>query len=437
VLKVISGTGDTVESVSLDGEKSARPTVLFVTPILQHPAAGGPYLRIENSIKALRRVSDLHICSRTSLKAMGGKSALTYYRGLSNDFVFAPSSGIRGRYFNALRRRANVVTERLIGRAILADEYTERSDHAAVVAMARAIDADVIWLGYGNISYPLLRYIKENSDFPVVLDTDSVWSRFVLRGLPYAADAAERDRIAAEGKDKEREETWGTQIADITTAVSDIDAEYYRALAKHERQVRIFANVIDLDSYKVAPRPVEGFRTPALHLAGTFGPHSPMDDAARWVIDEVMPRIRERRTDAHLYIVGRGSKETLSDIRSDDVTVTGELASVLPYLCNASVALVPLRYESGTRFKILEAGACGIPVVSTTLGAEGIPARNGVDLWLADDPDSFANAVLRVLDDPGTAAGVANNLRRLVRQDYAIDTLATQASDILSALVQV
>lgn len=418
-----------------DARKS-RPRVLFVTPILRHPAAGGPYLRIENSIKALGTVSELYICSRTSRKEMGGVPALRYYRALCRNLTFAPSSALAGRYVNALRRRMNSLLRRFVDADFISDSAVDRLDHAAVIRLAKAIRADVIWLGYGNISYPLLRAIKNASSIPVVLDTDSVWSRFVIRGLPYAATEAEAERIAVAGRDKEEEERWGTRLADVTTAVSDVDAEYYRSLAARDGQIRIFANVIDLASYQVAPAPPSGFRTPALHLAGTFGPHSPMDDAARWMINEVMPLVRNRRPDAHLYIVGRGSRETLSDVRESNVTIAGELPSVLPYLCNASVALVPLRYESGTRFKILEAGACGIPIVSTTLGAEGIPVTNGEDIFIADDPAGFADAILHVLDSPECAASVAAKMVALVRRDYALDTLAGQARSILDDMVR-
>ena len=412
-----------------------RPRVLFVTPILRHPAAGGPYLRIENSIKALGTVSDLYVCSRTSRKEMGGPASLRYYSALCKNVSFAPTSSLAGRYLNALRRRVNHVSRRLVGADLVTDEVVDRIDHAAVIRLAGEMRADVIWLGYGNISYPLLRAIKSASNIPVVLDTDSVWSRFVIRGLPYAASEEEAERISTAGRDKEEEERWGTALADITTAVSDVDAQYYGSLAARDGQVRIFANVIDLDTYAVAPTAPAGFRTPALHLAGTFGPRSPMDDAARWLINDVMPIVHARRPDAHLYIVGRGSKETLSDVRDDSVTVAGELPSVLPYLCNASVALVPLRYESGTRFKILEAGACGIPIVSTTLGAEGIPVTDGKDIWLADDPADFAGAILRVLDAPEDGARVAERMLTLVRRDFALDTLTAQAAEILDAVV--
>lgn len=113
------------------------------------------------------------------------------------------------------------------------------------------------------------------------------------------------------------------------------------------------------------------------------------------------------------------------------MVVKGRVDSVMPYLGNADVALVPLKFESGTRFKILEAGACGVPIVSTTLGAEGIPVVDGVHLLLADDAESFADAVVRVISDQRLAASLAANCSELVRENYGLDALRREAVLIL------
>jgi len=276
-----------------------------------------------------------------------------------------------------------------------------------VLAIADRIVADVIWLGYGNLSYTLLAYLKQHSNYRIVLDTDSVWSRFVLRGLPFAQNEEERRRIEKEGREKEEEERRGSQLADVTTAVSRADAAYYRHVADNPAQVHIFSNVIDIDAYQQVPPPAKQLRRPCIYLAGTFGPRSPMEDAARWFTSNVLHLVRRQIPDVHFYIVGRGSDTTLSDISDSGITTTGELPSVLPYLCHADVALVPLRFESGTRFKILEAGACGIPVVSTTLGAEGIPVTHEYDILIADEPEPFADSIIRLLTDRDFAVEMA------------------------------
>ena len=95
---------------------------------------------------------------------------------------------------------------------------------------------------------------------------------------------------------------------------------------------------------------------------------------------------------------------------------------------------MPLRFESGTRFKILEAGACAIPVVSTTLGAEGIPAIDGKDILIADTPEDFANLIVKVINNPQMADHLGSNLRKLVAKHFSIDALATEGQNIIDFL---
>jgi len=216
--------------------------------------------------------------------------------------------------------------------------------------------------------------------------------------------------------------------------VSEVDAEYYRGLTGNPGSVHIFSNVIDLNSYKCVPPPRE-FTTPCIYLAGTFWVGSPMEDSARWLLELVLPILKQAVPDIHVYIAGRGSAQVLADIHDNAVTVTGELSTVLPYLTNATVAVVPLRFESGTRFKILEAGACGIPVVSTTLGAEGIPTTNGRDILIADTPEDFSQAIIEAIHDRKFAENLGMNLKELVTRRYSIDVLANEGQVVLDYLL--
>ena len=412
----------------------AQPTILFTTPILQHPAIGGPCLRIETCIKALAQISDLHIYSRVSFETLGGATGFSFFQQYCKSFYFAPCTIPDKHYVRFAKRTINFLYRKITKRNIFTSKESEK-DFQDLLKVADAIQADIIWLGFGNISYPILKYIKSNSNYKVVLDTDSVWSRFILRELPLAPNKAEYQKIARAGQEKEEEERWGTQLADVTTAVSKVDADYYLSLAKHPQQIHLFSNVIDPETYQQVPPPTANFKSPSIYLAGTFWQRSPMSDAAHWMIREVLPLLRRQIPDIHFYIVGTGSDRELSDINDLGITITGKLPSVLPYLCYADVALVPLRFESGTRFKILEAGACGTPVVSTTLGAEGIPVAHEKDILIADEPELFADSIIRLITDCGCAIKIAENLKKLVHEKYSVASLAKEGQPILNYLM--
>jgi glycosyltransferase involved in cell wall biosynthesis len=398
--------------------------VLFTSPVLEHPAAGGPQLRIENSIKALHEVTRLDIVSRSPVGLTGGEGALNFYRGFTQTLEVAPSA--RRLSTNRYLRKAQRLLRGVGGRDTDADARF-------IVSHARRHSIGLVWFGYGNISFPLIKRVKFLApDLKLICDTDSVWSRFIMRELPYAR-GWRRTRIARAGLAKEKEERESVNLCDITTAVSGVDADYYRGIASSPAKICVFANVIDLSSYRNPPPAAAGLKKPCIYLAGTFGHrNSPMDTAARWVIEEIMPILQSSVPNLHFYIVGTGSERTLARMQSPHITVTGKLPSVLPYLCHADVAIVPLKFESGTRFKILEAGACGIPVVSTTLGAEGLPVASGRELMLADDPTAFANAILKVIADRNYAETLATHCRQMVHNNFSIETLTHQANHVLA-----
>lgn len=400
--------------------------ILYTSPILEYPAAGGPQLRIENSIKALSKISELYVVSRNAEYLMGGKRAIDYYETISKEFFFAPSvtNVYRNKYFRKIQR---------IFRKLFLNKI--KKDAKYIVDLAKNNDLNIIWFGYGNISFELIKEVKSlNPNLKTVCDTDSVWSRFVLRELPYENDPKRIAKIKKEGALKEQEEKEWVNFCDITTAVSEIDAIYYKDLAHDKSKIMLFSNVIDFSNYLIPVETPKDFKSPSVYLAGTFGHRSAMDKAARWFIYEIYPIIKEKIKDIHFYIIGNGSKETLSDINDRSISILGKVDSVLPYLKSIDVSLVPLQFESGTRFKIMEAAACKKPIVSTTLGAEGIPVEDRKHILIADSEVDFANAVIKLLNDKKTAEYISENCYNLIRSLNSVDSLVLEGKEILERL---
>lgn len=401
--------------------------VLFTTPVLEYPAAGGPQLRIENSIKALSKVCELDIINRTSNTSGNneyfGQFCIEYHEMPTHD-------NCRSHY------GLKSFPERILNRLFGTRARKKIREHAEfILKHAERRKIDVLWFGYGNISYPLIRIIKNNHpNIKIVCDTDSVWSRFVLRELPYAK-GMRKVAIWRSGSKKAAEERAWVKFCDVTTAVSEVDAEYYRSLSNNPGRIHVFSNAIDVSSYQCIVPPPPGFKKPSIYLAGSFGHfHSPMDTAARWMLEEVFPIVIAKFPDLHFYIVGNNSEKGFAQFNSQNITATGRLDSVLPYLCHANVALVPLKFESGTRFKILEAGACKIPIVSTTLGAEGIAVIDGRHILIADSAEDFANSIIGLLEDEELAARLAQNCFELVTKQFSVESLTVEAKNILEYL---
>jgi glycosyltransferase involved in cell wall biosynthesis len=149
----------------------------------------------------------------------------------------------------------------------------------------------------------------------------------------------------------------------------------------------------------------------------------PNQQAIRWFLNEVFPRVLKKVPDARLIVAGARPPAWLLDKRSNTVEITDAVPDMRPYFERARVVIAPLMIGGGTRVKILEAQAMARPVVSTTLGAEGIDARDGQTILLADDPNSFATQVCNLLTDSGFAAEIGTNGRKHVARFYDWDRI--------------
>ena len=403
-----------------------RPHVLYVTPIFGYPAFGGPRLRTYNTIQALARLADVSLYVTQQPDTSDRRQALQHLRSFCRDVVF-PEEQPRPSFARRVVRR--VTPAGLRTRPVTPDRAALIENIATWIRSSRP---DLLWLGFGGISYELLQ-LKEQTHTPVVLETDCVWSRFILRELPFEADPRRRAEIERQGRDKQAEERSGAQVADITTAVSEVDAEYFRSISPDPERVKLLANVIDVASYRDIRVEVQ-LEQPAILFAGTLSHGTANIDAGLWLLDAIMPIVWRTRPNAHVYLVGRSPAPALLARRGQRVHVTGEVPAITPYMRASAMSVVPLRWESGTRFKILEAFACGTPVISTTLGAEGLAVQDQKHLLLADEPDTFAMAVLSLLEDPQRGERLAGPALELVQREYDLSSAERQLESILSAL---
>jgi glycosyltransferase involved in cell wall biosynthesis len=264
--------------------------------------------------------------------------------------------------------------------------------------------------------------------------------RAVLDGAEFSAAYRERDgahgaaRLRRTLTQAKSDAYWRAELRRFArvTAVSDAEAEAVRTvLGPGGPSVAIVPNGVDTVAFDpAARRPVPG----RLLYAGSvcYGPNR---DAVRWFALDVLPRVVASVPDAHLRVTGAAPAAAVAEFTGDPrVTFTGPLSDVRPELAAASVAVVPLvTGGGGTRLKLLEAWAAGVPVVSTPLGAAGLDAaEDGRDLLLAETPEAFAAAVVRLLRDPDFAFRLAGNGRRIAVERYDWSRSVVALSEVLN-----
>jgi glycosyltransferase involved in cell wall biosynthesis len=146
----------------------------------------------------------------------------------------------------------------------------------------------------------------------------------------------------------------------------------------------------------------------------------PAQDGAVFLLREILPRLRTKHANIQVQIVGKSPPSWLRALcsKTEGATCHADVPSMAPFFSGAHLVLVPLRVGSGSRLKILESFAYGRPVVSTTIGAEGLDTENARHLCIADSPDEFADGIDQLLNDPSLAAGYVREARQLVEQHH-------------------
>jgi sugar transferase (PEP-CTERM/EpsH1 system associated) len=159
----------------------------------------------------------------------------------------------------------------------------------------------------------------------------------------------------------------------------------------------------------------------------------PNIDGALYFVKQIFPIIRRRVPDAQLIIVGSNPARAVRDLATiPGIIVTGHVPDVRPYLDDAAVAVAPLRLARGTQNKILESMAMGIPVVTTSVAAKGVAAIAGEQILVADEPEQFASAVLRVIENTHLADSLSKSARRRIEEAHSWTRSMQVLDNILS-----
>ena len=206
-------------------------------------------------------------------------------------------------------------------------------------------------------------------------------------------------------------------------------------------QVTVVPNGVNMDAHAAEeiglPNGSSPPRGERIVFVGRMDYHANVE-GVRWFCRYVWPRIRARRPGAVLQIVGGYPVPAISRLaRAGEIEITGFVRDVRPYVKHASIVVVPLRVGGGTRLKILEALAMGKPLVSTTVGAEGIEAVPDRDLVIADRPEEFADEVVSLLTQPERREALGNAGRRLALDKYNWERIVKDLEKIYEACLEI
>jgi glycosyltransferase involved in cell wall biosynthesis len=377
--------------------------ILFLTQVVPYPPDSGPKIKTHSVLRYLAERHEVHLVSFVRSAAEEANAAAL--RGLVASVTTVPLRRSR------LRDVAYLAQSLLVGRPFLVQRDDSRSMRRAIAGLLRegrfdAVHADQLTMAQFAVGLPIpLRVLDEHNAVWTIVKRAAERERGLRRWL---AELEWRKLRAYEG-DVCRRFGW-------TTVVSEEDRAALREAAGADFPSLTIPIAVDTERLAFAPREPEARHV--VSVATMFYP--PNVEGVHWFADAVFPIVRRERPEVDFLVVGSRPPKQITALASpgSGVVVTGYVEDLDSVLRRSAVMVVPLHSGSGMRGKIREAVARGIPVVSTTIGVEGIDARAGEHLLVADEPAAFARAVARLLADRAEAARLAENARRLVEAAY-------------------
>ena len=212
---------------------------------------------------------------------------------------------------------------------------------------------------------------------------------------------------------------------------SPVDESVIKGLSPSAKTLTI-ANGVDTEFFTSNGDNVQSNK---LVFTGVLG-YGPNEDAVVYFCEAILPSIRARFPEVEFWAVGSEPTEKVQSLaRIPGVHVTGKVPDVRPYLTSARVFVCPLRSGAGVKNKILAALAMGKPLVATRLSLDGLDLRDNQDLLVADDPEGFADNVIRILRNPAYGAQLGQNGQKSVREKYSWRVSAGELDDALHRLM--
>jgi len=263
---------------------------------------------------------------------------------------------------------------------------------------------------------------------PKVLFTHNVEAAIWRRHYEVATNPIWKAISWREWQKTEAAEPTYLRLADRVLAVSETDRDAFASFVEPGK-LAVIPTGVDVDYFH--PTPVEETAN-SLVFTGSMD-WLPNEDAILYFVDTILPLIKKQCPEVCLEVVGRSPSRKLQALaeRERSLRLTGWVEDIRPFVARGSICIVPLRIGGGTRLKIFEAMAMSKAVVSTSVGAEGLPVQSGANIIVADTPGDFAQSVVSLLRDPSQRRQLGTSARALVQEKYSWPKVAESFASTL------
>jgi sugar transferase (PEP-CTERM/EpsH1 system associated) len=402
--------------MELSGMSPVRRRILVVTPFLPSPWFGFG-TRVFQLVNHLASRHDLTVVSFAKAEEMKDVDAL---RDVCRTVRTVPVRAV-----DATVRRVDQFRSLLSATPFHVQERWSPEMQRAIDDLMRKDGFDIVQLEGAQVCL-----YGVPSGVAVVLDEHNIEYEVLQRMSKGERTALRRLFSGVEYRKFRRVEQRAWQRVDAVSVTSDREVPVVRQHAPRAA-IGVVPNGVDLQYFWPGG---EECVSNSVVFVGTLD-YRPNVDGVEFLLQHVLPILREIQPGVRVTVVGAGPESTLRTFRRAGIEVTGRVSDVRPYLAKAAVAVVPLRIGGGTRLKVIEALAMGKAVVSTTLGCEGLDVRHGEHVLLADSANAFAASVARLLADHTEARRLGSAGRALVVDRYSWTHSGQQLEALYDAIL--
>lgn len=386
--------------------------ILFILPRFPYPLEKGDKLRAFNQIRYLAENNEIYLFALSHQRV--GEEELDEMHRYCREVRVVRLSKVGG-VFRMLRNFFSV-------RSLQIGYWDSRRARRSCREFEEAVKPDVIYAQMvRTIKYAAHSVRPKVMDFQDALSMNIERRMLKHRGFAYFF-------LHYEFKMLRSAEFNACGIFDRLTIISERDSE---AIPQHKNtNIDIVQNGVDFDYF----HPVPMQKDYDVVFCGNLQYH-PNIDASRFLVEEVMPIVWRTHPEARLHIAGATPKSVVRQLASKRVTVSGSVEDIRPCYASARVFAAPMRIGSGLQNKILEAMSMGIPCVTTSIVNTSIGAQEGVQVLVADDAETIAASIVRLLDDEELRQNIASKAGIFVRERYSWQTAVKKLEAVLEQAI--
>lgn len=389
--------------------------ILCLTSRFPFPPIGGDKLRFFNILKYLSKKHEVSILCFSDRKIPPNliSSYQNYFCAI--DVVIFPP----------IYSYINCIIGSLKGEPLQISYYRSKKMEALVKEKIGQKEFDMIFVHLIRMA----EYVKE---YPIckILDFTDAQSLNYIRAMAYTRGKwsiihrLERKRV-------HQYEQYIWRYFDKTLVVSPVDQQYLLSF-NDKINVEVLPNGVDIGKYSFKLNDHRNHQICFIGNMRTF----PNTDAVVWFSYEVLPLIKKEIPDTKFYIVGAEPSNQIHKLaKLKDVYITGEVENINEYVWNSAVSVAPMRVGAGIQNKILESMALGTPVVTTSIGLEGIDVIQERHIFVSDTPEDFSRSVIRLIKDKDLRMQISREARKLIEENYTWDKALEKLDLLLSELI--